>query len=592
MWKYIRNMCINIIFVVILYIVSYTNRDSNAIHQVHHLRNLFLDSRSSSNNFTEIISIDDYWSWLQAIFISNIRNQSWYNGDVVKNMTDFLNDKSNRIIGWATMRQLRLKLDESCQVPSIARPLIDSCKGSYSLFNDERQSYAPGWISTTNVNYSSSIINSFIYRSSEQLDSYVYWGDHATYGSGGYVYEFRGNFNELQENLTLLRKLSWIDEMSRAVMIQLNLYNPNVKFYTSTTFLIEILNTGQVYPSYRIDPFQMHIEFNDFSSIFYLIIAIIYILFIIYFTIVEIRSILKLKKKYFHKMRSYIEWSIIVCSWGGVGIYIWRYHEAKRIGKRFTSTNGLEYINLQFATYVNDILTFLLGFCCFFGTIRMLQLFDIYPRIYIFSRTLHRAFKDIAAFTMMYFLLFSAFVILFYLLFISKMLTCSSILLTAGMLFEMILLKFDTTDLQDADPFLGPFVFTLFIYFCVFICFTMFVVIITEHFRHVRKEINEKESHQPSILKFIIEDIARRLGMKKIFAKIHPEENPVITRSDPPTPVEELPRKIDELILALDRIHMVCKRLDEMIGLDSNETLANLTFRPQQKRRQKKHVVY
>ncbi|CAF0879264.1 unnamed protein product [Adineta ricciae] len=581
-------------FVTVLYIVSYTNRNSNAILQVQHLSSFFCNTRSSSNNFTDIVSLDDYWDWLQTIFVTGIRIQPWYNGGSVGNMTDFLNDKSNRIIGWSLMRQLRLSRNSSCRVPPAFRTLIDSCKDSYSFSDEERQSYAPGWLSTTNINYTISIRNSFIYRSSDELDSYVYWGNHGTYSSGGFVYEFLGNFDEIQENLTLLRNLTWIDERSRAVMIQLNLYNPNVKLYTSVTLLVEILSTGEVFPSFRIDPFQMYTEFHDFSSIFYMVIAIIYILFIVYFTFIEIYSIYKLKKKYFRKMRSYIEWCMISCSWAGVGVYISRYNEAQRIGRYFNSTNGFQYINFQFATYLNDVLTFLLGFCCFSGTIRLLQLFEIYPRVNIFSRTLHRGFKEIAAFTMMYFLLFSAFVILFYLLFVSKMISCSSILLTAGMLFEMILLKFDTTDLQDADPFLGPFVFTLFIYFCVLVCFTMFIVIIIDHFRHVRSEIRNKETKQPSILAFIIGDISKRLGLGNASAKVHPQQSPaiVITRSDPPTPIEQLPSKLDELILALDRVHTICKRLDEMFGLEGNGTLIDATFHPQQRRRRKKHVVY
>ena len=130
------------------------------------------------------------------------------------------------------------------------------------------------------------------------------------------------------------------------------------------------------------------------------------------------------------------------------------------------------------------------------------------------------------------------------------------------MLFEMILLKFDTTDLQDADPFLGPFVFTLFIYFCVLVCFTMFIVIIIDHFRHVRSEVRTKETNQPSILAFIIKDISKRLGLENASAKIHPQESPVIviTRSDPPTPIEQLPSKVDDLILALDRVRIFLRK--------------------------------
>ena len=54
MWKYIWKMLINIVFVTVMYIVSYTNRDSNAILQVQHLKQFFFNTRSSTNNFSEV----------------------------------------------------------------------------------------------------------------------------------------------------------------------------------------------------------------------------------------------------------------------------------------------------------------------------------------------------------------------------------------------------------------------------------------------------------------------------------------------------------------------------------------------------------
>ncbi|CAF5139173.1 unnamed protein product, partial [Rotaria sp. Silwood1] len=33
----------------------------------------------------------------------------WYNGQSINDSKGFLNDKATRLIGWATMRQLRIK---------------------------------------------------------------------------------------------------------------------------------------------------------------------------------------------------------------------------------------------------------------------------------------------------------------------------------------------------------------------------------------------------------------------------------------------------------------------------------------------------
>ena len=76
------------------------------------------------------------------------------------------------------------------------------------------------------------------------------------YGSGGYVYEFRGRLIDLQSNLSQLHELEWIDSQTRAVIIQFNLYNPNVELFTSITLLTEFLSTSGLYPQSHFEPFS------------------------------------------------------------------------------------------------------------------------------------------------------------------------------------------------------------------------------------------------------------------------------------------------------------------------------------------------
>jgi len=209
--------------------------------------------------------------------------------------------------------------------------------------------------------------------------------------------------------------------------------------------------------------------------------------FIFYFMIVEVRSLFHLKRKYFRQFWCYIEWGIIAFSWAAVGVYVWRYQEMTRISSLFRQTKGYVYINLQLATYVNDVLTFLIGFCCFFGTIKLLRFCRFHRRISLFADTLRHAGKDLLLFTMTLSILFMAFLVLFYLLFSAKIWACSSLLQTAEMLFEIILMKFDATEIREADAALGPLCFTLFIVFVVFIGMTMLISIINDSFRKVRQ---------------------------------------------------------------------------------------------------------
>ena len=172
-------------------------------------------------------------------------------------------------------------------------------------------------------------------------------------------------------------------------------------------------------------------------------------------------------------------------------IYIWRYRECQRIENLFQETNGFVFINLQFTSYINDILTSLLSFLCFFSTIKLVKLCRFNQRLYLFISTLQRSGKELFSFSLVFTIVFMSFLCLFYLLFISKLSECADLLGTAQMLFEMMLMKFDAHELTDASAFLGPFCFSLFIIFVVFICLSMFFSIIGDNFRLARENINE-----------------------------------------------------------------------------------------------------
>jgi polycystin 1L2 len=150
--------------------------------------------------------------------------------------------------------------------------IISSCEAGYNAFNEDKRSFNPGWTSLYNLttgpltNYSSSITEAFMYNDSTTLGTYSYTGDHASYDGGGYVYEFRGKISEIIGNISLLRELSWVDIQTRAVIIQMSLYNPNVGLFAFVTILAELLPTGGVFPSARVEPISLLSSYNGINN--------------------------------------------------------------------------------------------------------------------------------------------------------------------------------------------------------------------------------------------------------------------------------------------------------------------------------------
>jgi len=501
MWTFVSEAGVYIVFIVLLFVITYSNRTAAPFLQVQHLENDF--------KFKNVLTITDYYRWLNRTFVKRLRAQAWYNGDPPRYLSGYMNDTSNRLIGWATMRQVRVR-SEPCKLKTFNL----SCELDFRLSNEERDSFLIAWENVTTSKGNSTLEKAFQYQSKEELDTYTIVGNHARYPPGGYVYEFRGRISEIYSNLSALHENNWIDSQTRAVIIQFNLYNPNVQLFTSVLILTEILSTGGLHIKLRFEPILFYVS----STI---VLIVLYLVLIIYFMVVEIQKLFRLKRKYFTQFWVIIELGIIVCSWMGVALFILRTKECSRIGDIFAKTNGYAYVNLQYLTYLNDFLQFMYAYCCFFGTIKLLRLFRFNSRVYFFFDTLKLASKELLGFATMFSIVFFGYMCLFYLLFCSKFFQASSLIQTAGMLFEMTLMKFDAHELIDADAILGPVAFSLFIFIVVFVCFSMFLTILNESFAKARENCANDEEIYTFMWKRILRITGKFKQINKFKSKVY-----------------------------------------------------------------------
>ena len=164
------------------------------------------------------------------------------------------------------MRQLRVQ-SESCHVTKSLQPYFVQCQDDYSVLNEEKRSFEPGWENLTSQVSNASIDRAFQYQSPKQLDTYFTVGNHHTYAPGGYVYDFRGRFSDLQSNLSQLHQLNWIDGQTRAVIVEFTLYNPNVQLFTAVSLLAEFMPTGGMETQSFFQPVSFQSKSHPFCCI-------------------------------------------------------------------------------------------------------------------------------------------------------------------------------------------------------------------------------------------------------------------------------------------------------------------------------------
>ena len=398
-----------------------------------------------------------------------------------------------------------------------------------SVFSLDRNKYGYKWSpyndSFVPANGYSAIYKAFQYRSAENLNTMPIDGKYGTYIGGGHVYELRGKLSFIKGNLTKLERMNWIDRKTRAVFVEFSIYNPNVNLLMVNTIQFEFLASGNILTKATFDPVSLY-NVNLSSSFAALQIAfdIIFMAYIIFFTIAEIRQLVKLGvRAYACQFWSYIEWSIIVCSWVAFSIFLYKLYAANEVSDFFKKTSGYAYINLARLDYWNQVLTYSLAFCCAFGTMKFLKLLRFNQRINSLGLTLMNCIKELLAFGMIFGILWFAFIQLMYLFFSKDVYGYSTIIRSMETSFAIMLGKFEVQPLIKSNSFFGPVFFMVYNLVMVLMLLNIFISIVTDSFEMVRNGYAESDVN---IIEFLSENFKKIInyGRKDAGKKVK-EEN-------------------------------------------------------------------
>eukprot|EP01059_Diplonema_ambulator_P014222 TRINITY_DN25078_c0_g1_i1.p1 TRINITY_DN25078_c0_g1~~TRINITY_DN25078_c0_g1_i1.p1 ORF type:complete len:758 (+),score=329.58 TRINITY_DN25078_c0_g1_i1:224-2275(+) len=189
--------------------------------------------------YTGINTVEDYYQWLETAV-----SQLWSQQDPSTASTPL---NRNLLIGLVVLRQWRVKPVYCAKSPQInmlssqaKNYLPRLCYGDYSEGSLDDTAYGPNlqWQPSKNINYS--------------LDVIPVTGQLHTYSPPSnafplYIYVNSSIASVLQE-LVILQTSSWIDSSTRAVVLDLLFYNPNIKSFELDHLIAEIDTTGDLIP--------------------------------------------------------------------------------------------------------------------------------------------------------------------------------------------------------------------------------------------------------------------------------------------------------------------------------------------------------
>jgi hypothetical protein len=236
---------------------------------------------------------------------------------------------------------------------------------------------------TTNVKKNSTwakIREAFTYRSASDLSSLPYDAKYSQYLGGGYVFAITPtqNVSKIQQQLTTLQSLSWIDRQTRAVLVEFTLYNVNVNLFAYCTLAFEFLPTGSIVTSNTYKPVTLFTSTTGFSLLATAC-NIIYIVMISFSVLREVRSCIKIGlKKYFTQFWAYAEWLLIIFSFVSLAMYMYRMYEQNNLfATMLSNTNpnkAQEAVRLQKISYWTDTLITFISMCSFIGMLKFTKM--------------------------------------------------------------------------------------------------------------------------------------------------------------------------------------------------------------------------
>ncbi|KAI8498078.1 hypothetical protein Bbelb_240220, partial [Branchiostoma belcheri] len=365
------------LFFTVLMMTSYMERSPLAYHMTQHEQNVILDG----GDVTEVKDISSFWTWFTLSFLPAKQKETL---------------KFSYPIGQVQLRQVRLQ-------------------PAYSAGESDKRNFSQGWIfndSTRGENEECNknlvppnVTGSFEYNdcATEQVHLQDMWkytstvsfasgipyvGEHGTYRGGGYIASL-GTTERSRFNITTyLRQHNWLDDQTRAVFVELVLYNPHVNLFSVLSLVVEFTNLGGAYTSYEV----ITVRLIQHDAVLLLLLRGCLVLFLLYFAFTEGEKVFFRPLEYVNDAWNWLELVTIAVGFCTLCMYFYSQNIIDELLEQRAAGHDA-FIMYKDAVDWFQVYSFLLGLflCC--ATLKFLRILRFNSHVYALSMTMKRSFK-------------------------------------------------------------------------------------------------------------------------------------------------------------------------------------------------------
>ncbi|XP_066292394.1 polycystin family receptor for egg jelly-like isoform X1 [Branchiostoma lanceolatum] len=486
MWAIIKEFLAYTFFLTVLLLLANEHRDKQAFGMHTSLQNEFVGSFTS-----KVSNVANFWKWAKGSLIPALYQTGEYNGDKVAfHNRKFVSDLNSYRIGPARFRQLRVK-SETCQTTRVG---IEECYDAYSFGDAQKGVFKPNWVA---VNESEDYVPWdlwFVYQTSGETKGVPIIAEKSVYGAGGYVVELGVNNPTGLMVLDQLFKETWIDHNTRAVVTEFSVYNANINLFGCVILTAEFPPTGAASTYAQVKIFRLY---SYVGSLAIIIIAaqILWVIFIVYFTIREIGNIRKQKKEYFKSFWNWVEMVIILMSFVSLAMYAYRVMGAGAAMEAFQQ-NPRKFVSFQRLATMDEMYVYVMSTLTYVGVFKFMRLMRFNKRVCILLAIIKNSIPALGLFTVMFTICMTAFALSGLVIFGQNMPGFKNLLSTYEGLLAMVLGDLNFDDMRNTHAILGPVYFCVFVNLMIMLVMNMFVSILDETYGAVMEDESQHGSKE------------------------------------------------------------------------------------------------
>lgn len=476
----LRELLIYVVFLVVLCILTFGMMSPTMYYQTKVMSDLFLDStyKDNTSNLRGSTNLDNFWSFVEDVMLGALYWENWYN-----NQSTLADDRNilyeNRLLGSPRIRQLRVRND-SCNVHSDFKKAITQCFDNYSPHFEDKSPF--GLMNGT----------AWTYHTEKDLNGADHWGLLSSYSGAGYYADLGITKEAATQVMADLKENLWIGRATRAVFLDFTVYNANVNLFCVIKLVFEFPATGGMIPSWSFRTVKL-LRYVSVSDYFIMACEFFFTLFILYYIVEEVLEIKSNRTSYFKSIWNILDILVILISLVCIGFSIYRTVMVNKLlaglldkPDEFADFGRLGFYQTQFNNAV--------ALAVFFAWIKVFKYISFNKTMTQLSSTLSRCSKDVAGFSIMFFIVFFAFAQLGYLLFGTQIQGFSSFVNAVFTLLRLILGDFDFEEMEAANRVLGPIYFLSYVFFVFFVLLNMFLAIINDTYAEVKSEISQQKN--------------------------------------------------------------------------------------------------